>query len=80
MGYAASKWACEVRLREAHDLFGLSVNIFRPDMILAHSRFRGQINVPDMFTRLLFSIVETGLAAAVLLSGASGQQPGAGAL
>lgn len=62
MGYAASKWACEVLLREAHDLFGLPVNIFRPDMILAHSRFRGQINVPDMFTRLLFSIVETGLA------------------
>lgn len=62
MGYSASKWACEVLLWEAHDLFDLPVNIFRPDMILAHSRYRGQINVPDMFTRLLYSIVETGLA------------------
>jgi len=62
MGYSASKWACEVLLREAHDEFGLPVNIFRPDMILAHSGYRGQINVPDMFTRLLMSIVLTGLA------------------
>lgn len=62
MGYSASKWACEVLLREAHDAFGLPVDVFRPDMILAHSRYRGQINVPDMFTRLLLSIVLTGLA------------------
>jgi fatty acid CoA ligase FadD9 len=31
-------------------------------MILAHSRYSGQINVPDMFTRWLFSVVVTGLA------------------
>lgn len=62
MGYAASKWACEVLLREAHDAFDLPVKIFRPDMILAHSQYRGQINVPDMFTRLLLSIALTGLA------------------
>lgn len=61
-GYAASKWAGEVLLREAHEEFGLPVNVFRPDMILGHSRFRGQINVPDMFTRLLLSIALTGLA------------------
>ena len=61
-GYANSKWAGEVLLREAHDRFGLPVSVFRSDMILAHSQYQGQINVPDMFTRWLFSIVVTGLA------------------
>lgn len=61
-GYANSKWAGEVLLREAHDLCGLPVAVFRSDMILAHSRYAGQVNVPDMFTRLLLSVAATGLA------------------
>ncbi|MFE7528580.1 carboxylic acid reductase [Kitasatospora sp. NPDC057542] len=61
-GYATSKWASEVLLREAHDLCGLPVAAFRADMILAHSRYSGQLNVPDMFTRLLFSLIATGIA------------------
>ncbi|MEV5839447.1 carboxylic acid reductase [Nocardia sp. NPDC052112] len=61
-GYGNSKWAGEVLLREAHDLCGLPVAVFRSDMILAHSRFAGQLNVPDMFTRLLLSLVATGIA------------------
>lgn len=61
-GYATSKWAGEVLLREAHDLCGLPVTTFRSDMILAHSRYRGQLNVPDMFTRLLLSLIVTGIA------------------
>src|SRR5690606_15803816 len=61
-GYAISKWAGEVLLREAHERFGLPVAVFRSDMILAHSRWRGQLNQPDMFTRWLFSVVATGLA------------------
>ncbi|WP_184445688.1 carboxylic acid reductase [Mycobacterium sp. AZCC_0083] len=61
-GYANSKWAGEVLLREAHDLCGLPVSVFRSDMILAHSRFAGQLNVPDAFTRLLISLLSTGLA------------------
>ncbi|MDR0344625.1 MAG: thioester reductase domain-containing protein, partial [Nocardiopsaceae bacterium] len=61
-GYATSKWAGEVLLRAAHDAFGLPVAVFRPDMILAHSRFPGQLNVPDMFTRLLLSLIATGIA------------------
>ncbi|HET6731350.1 thioester reductase domain-containing protein, partial [Mycobacterium sp.] len=61
-GYANSKWAGEVLLREAHDLCGLPVAVFRSDMILAHSRYGGQLNVPDMFTRLLFSLLATGIA------------------
>jgi fatty acid CoA ligase FadD9 len=63
-GYGISKWAGEVLLREAHDLCGLPVAVFRPGMILAHSRYVGQINVPDMFTRLLFSLIATGVAPA----------------
>lgn len=61
-GYATSKWAGEVLLREAHDAAGLPVAVFRPGMILAHSQFAGQLNVPDMFTRLLLSLIATGIA------------------
>ncbi|GAA1027177.1 carboxylic acid reductase [Virgisporangium ochraceum] len=61
-GYATSKWAGEVLLREAHDRCGLPVTCFRSDMILAHRHYTGQLNVPDMFTRLLLSIATTGLA------------------
>ncbi|MGY0499164.1 carboxylic acid reductase [Nocardia sp. FBN12] len=61
-GYGNSKWAGEVLLREAAERFGLPVAVFRSDMILAHSHFRGQLNVPDVFTRLLLSVLVTGLA------------------
>lgn len=61
-GYGNSKWAGEVLLREAHDLCGLPVAVFRCDMILADTRYVGQLNVPDMFTRLLLSLVATGVA------------------
>ena len=61
-GYATSKWAGEVLMREAHDLCGMPVAVFRCDMILAHRRYAGQLNVPDMFTRLLLSLVATGIA------------------
>ncbi|QIS14013.1 carboxylic acid reductase [Nocardia arthritidis] len=61
-GYAVSKWASEVLLLEAHDEVGLPVSVFRSDMILAHSRYQGQLNVPDNLTRLLFSLIATGIA------------------
>jgi fatty acid CoA ligase FadD9 len=61
-GYDNSKWASEVLLREANDLCGLPVAVFRCDMILADTTYQGQLNVPDMFTRLLFSLVATGIA------------------
>ncbi|MEU5777293.1 thioester reductase domain-containing protein [Streptomyces venezuelae] len=61
-GYATSKWAGEVLLREAHDLCGLPVTAFRSSMILAHSRYGGQLNVTDVFSRLLFSVLATGIA------------------
>jgi fatty acid CoA ligase FadD9 len=61
-GYANSKWAGEVLLRQANDLCGVPVAVFRSDMILAHTRYRGQLNVSDMFTRLIFSLLVTGIA------------------
>ena len=63
-------------LREAHDLCGLPVSVFRSDMILAHSFYAGQLNVPDMFTRLLFSLLATGIAPRSFYeTDAAGQSP-----
>ncbi|MET0377611.1 MAG: carboxylic acid reductase [Spongiibacteraceae bacterium] len=61
-GYATSKWAAEHLLHNAFKQFGLPVNIFRGDMMLAHQTYQGQINASDMFTRLLYSIIATQLA------------------
>jgi fatty acid CoA ligase FadD9 len=61
-GYSNSKWAGEVLLREAHDLCGLPVSVFRCDMIMADTTYAGQLNVPDMFTRMMLSLVATGVA------------------
>jgi fatty acid CoA ligase FadD9 len=61
-GYGNSKWAGEVLLREANDLCGLPVAVFRCDMILADTTYAGQLNVPDMFTRMILSLVATGVA------------------
>lgn len=63
-GYGASKWASEVLLREAHEHHGVPVAVFRSDMVLAHPRWRGQVNLPDVFTRLVWSVLATGLAPA----------------
>ena len=61
-GYANSKWAGEVLLREANDLCGLPVAVFRCDMIMVDTQYVGQLNVPDIFTRMMLSLVATGVA------------------
>ncbi len=61
-GYPTSKWAGEVLLREAHDLCGLPVSVFRCDVILADTTYAGQLNVSDVFTRTALSVAATGLA------------------
>ena len=63
-GYGNSKWAGEVLLREVHDLCGLPVAVFRSGMIMADPRFAGQLNVSDTVTRMVLSIVATGVAPA----------------
>jgi fatty acid CoA ligase FadD9 len=62
--YGASKWAAEQVLQSAHRRFGLPITVFRGDMMLAHRHFHRQINVPDVFARLLYSVAVTGLAPA----------------
>ncbi|CAN5459596.1 thioester reductase domain-containing protein [soil metagenome] len=61
-GYGNSKWGGEVLLREANEHFGLPASVFRCDMILADTTYAGQLNLPDMFTRMMFSLVATGVA------------------
>lgn len=63
-GYDNSKWASEVLLREAKDLCGLPVAVFRCDLLMTNTHYAGQLNLPDMLTRLLFSLVATGIAPA----------------
>ncbi|OHT87963.1 non-ribosomal peptide synthetase [Mycobacteroides saopaulense] len=61
-GYGSSKWAGEVLLREAHDLCGLPIGVFRCDMILADTTYAGQLNSSDVFSKMILSIVTTGVA------------------
>ncbi|HME48414.1 carboxylic acid reductase [Mycobacterium sp.] len=61
-GYSNSKWGGEVLLAEANDLCGLPITVFRCDMILTTTEYKGQLNVPDMFTRLMLSLAATGVA------------------
>ncbi|OBF21600.1 hypothetical protein A5725_13460 [Mycobacterium kubicae] len=61
-GYGNSKWAGEVLLREAHDLCGLPVAVFRCDMIMADTAYAGQLNVSDIVTRMVLSLLATGIA------------------
>ncbi|WNG94487.1 non-ribosomal peptide synthetase [Mycobacterium sp. ITM-2016-00318] len=63
-GYGNSKWAGEVLLREAHEACRLPVAVFRCDMILADTTYAGQLNVSDMFTRMVLSVMATGVAPA----------------
>ncbi|MCP9849821.1 SDR family oxidoreductase [Cyanobium sp. Morenito 9A2] len=61
-GYAASKWACEQLLRSTHAVTGLPVRIVRPELILPDRRLAGDMNQHDIFCRLIYSILRTGLA------------------
>ncbi|WP_139828949.1 thioester reductase domain-containing protein, partial [Mycobacterium riyadhense] len=61
-GYGNSKWAGEVLLREANDGCGLPVAVFRCGMILADTTYAGQLNVSDTVTRMVLSVMATGLA------------------
>lgn len=61
-GYGGTKWASELLLNDAAEKLALPVTVFRPTGIMAHGRYRGQVNVPDFFTRLLAGIVYTGVA------------------
>jgi fatty acid CoA ligase FadD9 len=71
-GYATSKWACEVLLKELHGRFRTPVRVFRPDLILPHRGYRGQANLPDLLSRLLAGVIATGLAPRSFYAGGKG--------
>ena len=62
VGYATSKWACEVLLRDLADRLQVPVSVFRCSMIMAHRAYAGQVNATDFLTRLFMGVVTTGLA------------------
>ena len=62
-------------LREAHDLCGLPVAVFRSGMIMADPRFTGQLNLSDTVTRMIYSVMLTGVApGSFYRRGADGQR------
>ncbi len=62
VGYGNSKWAGEVLLREANDLCALPITVFRCDMVMADTTYKGQLNLSDTVTRMALSLVATGIA------------------
>jgi len=73
-GYATSKWAGEVLLKELHGRFGTPVRVFRPGLIMPHRRYLGQANAADLLTRLLAGVVATGLAPGSFYAGGRSPQ------
>ena len=73
-GYGASKWAAEVLLQDLNKKTGLPVVAYRCSMILPHTSLSGQINVSDIFTRLLAGLIYTGVAPLSFTDG-EGQAP-----
>ena len=61
-GYATSKWASEVLLKDLHARFRTPLRVFRPGLIMPHRHYRGQANAPDLLSRLLVSVIATGIA------------------
>ena len=46
-GYAASKWACELLLGQLAERDRVPVSVFRCSDVMAHPRYRGQLNAGD---------------------------------
>lgn len=61
-GYGVSKWASEVLLEQAHASTGLPISVYRCSMILPHARLARVVNTSDVFTRIVYGLVATGLA------------------
>jgi fatty acid CoA ligase FadD9 len=62
VGYATTKWASELLLQDLHASCDIPVNVYRCSLVLPHRRFHGQINHADVFSRLLYGLLDTGLA------------------
>ena len=62
VGYGGTKWAGELLVRDLEARTGIPVSVFRPSMIMPPRSFDGQVNTDDLLTRLLQSLVLTGVA------------------
>jgi fatty acid CoA ligase FadD9 len=62
VGYGGTKWAGEILVRDLEARTGVPASVFRPSMIMPPRSFAGQVNADDMLTRLLQSLVLTGVA------------------
>ncbi len=62
VGYSTSKWAGELLMRDLQARTGVPVSAFRPSMIMPPRSFAGQVNTEDFLTRLLQSLIVTGIA------------------
>jgi fatty acid CoA ligase FadD9 len=62
VGYSTTKWADELLMRDLVAHCGVPVSVFRPTMIMPPRSFAGEINADDLLTRILQSIVVTGVA------------------
>jgi fatty acid CoA ligase FadD9 len=62
VGYGGTKWAGELLARDLEARTGVPVSVFRPSMIMPPRSYAGQINADDLLTRLLQSLVLTGVA------------------
>ncbi|MEA5391197.1 SDR family oxidoreductase [Cyanobium gracile UHCC 0139] len=61
-GYFASKWACEQLLRSTHAATGLPIRILRSGLVLPDRHLAGERNPDDILSRLIHSLLLTGLA------------------
>lgn len=61
-GYFASKWACEQLLRSTHATTALPIRILRSGLVLPDRHLAGERNPDDILSRLIHSLLLTGLA------------------
>ncbi len=76
-GYLASKWACEQLLRSAQRHTGLPIRVVRLGLLLPDRRIAGEVNREDLLSRLMVSIMMTGIAPRSFMAAtAAGPKPG----
>jgi len=71
-GYTSSKWASELLLAELDARFGGGVQLLRATNLMAHSRYRGQVNAEDFLCRLLSGLALAGVAPASFYADGAG--------
>lgn len=63
-GYTSTKWASELLLAELDRRGGAGVQLLRATNLMAHPRYRGQVNAEDFLSRLLGGLALAGVAPA----------------